>query len=130
MKDSSPVGFSFSFRFLHSRYGRLTTTRFNHSFGSGADCAISLLKGKSPTYGPVTARLVEYGIAHLSQEHMGQIYDYDFGNELVCGSAFEEVWDSLPASSAALPSPLHLGLRLSMHPFLGERNGPHCRTPE
>ena len=34
-----------------------------------------LLKGESPTYGPVTSRLVEYGIARLSQEHKGQIVE-------------------------------------------------------
>lgn len=28
-----------------------------------------LLKGRSPTYGPVTARLVEYGIARLREGH-------------------------------------------------------------
>ena len=34
-----------------------------------------LLKGPSPTYGPVTARLVEYGIARLREGHKGQIVE-------------------------------------------------------
>ena len=34
-----------------------------------------LLKGKSLTYGPVTARLVEYGIAHLREGHKGEIIE-------------------------------------------------------
>jgi hypothetical protein len=34
-----------------------------------------LLKGKSPTYGPVTPRLVEYGIARLREEHEGEIVE-------------------------------------------------------
>ena len=34
-----------------------------------------LLKGQSPTYGLVTARLVEYEIAHLREEHNGQIVE-------------------------------------------------------
>ena len=79
-----------------------------------------MLKGKSPTYGPVTARLVEYGIARLRQnsakfEHKGQIIEplaflslmrwlqtqgrlslqanlrLRLGDESSRGSAFEEV---------------------------------------
>ena len=34
-----------------------------------------LTKGKSPTYGPVTAKLVEYGIARLRQGHQGHIIE-------------------------------------------------------
>ncbi|KAF8223312.1 hypothetical protein L208DRAFT_1426082 [Tricholoma matsutake] len=34
-----------------------------------------LTKGKSPTFGPVTARLVEYGIARLRNHHEGQIVE-------------------------------------------------------
>jgi hypothetical protein len=34
-----------------------------------------LTKGESPTFGPVTARLVEYGVAHLRDEHQGQIVE-------------------------------------------------------
>jgi hypothetical protein len=34
-----------------------------------------LLKGHSPTYGPVTARLVGYEIARLREEHKGQIVE-------------------------------------------------------
>ena len=34
-----------------------------------------LLKGQSPTYGPVTARLVEYGIARLREGHEGEIVE-------------------------------------------------------
>jgi hypothetical protein len=34
-----------------------------------------LTKGKSPTFGPVTARLVEYGIARLRKGHEGQIVE-------------------------------------------------------
>jgi hypothetical protein len=74
-----------------------------------------LLKGQSPTYGPVTARLVEYGIARLREGHKGQIVEplaflslmrwlqgqghlnleanlrSRLGNESERGSAFEEV---------------------------------------
>ena len=32
-----------------------------------------VINGKSPQYGPVTARLVEYGIARLRKEHEGRI---------------------------------------------------------
>ena len=31
--------------------------------------------GKSPIFGPVTARLVEYGIARLRNDHKGQIIE-------------------------------------------------------
>ncbi len=34
-----------------------------------------LLKGKSPTYGPVTEQLVEYGIARLREGHKGEIVE-------------------------------------------------------
>ena len=34
-----------------------------------------LTQGKSPTFGPVTARLVEYGLAHLRVEHKGHIVE-------------------------------------------------------
>jgi len=34
-----------------------------------------LTKGQSPTFGPVTARLVEYGIARLHEGHKGQIVE-------------------------------------------------------
>jgi hypothetical protein len=33
------------------------------------------LDGKSPTYGPVTVKLVEYGIARLRNEHEGHIVE-------------------------------------------------------
>jgi hypothetical protein len=74
-----------------------------------------LLKGISPTYGPVTDRLVEYGIARLREGHKGQIIEplaflslmkwleteerlsieanlrLRLGNEVARGGAFEEV---------------------------------------
>ena len=77
-----------------------------------------LLKGKSPTYGPVPVELVKYGIAHLRWENMkyqGQIVEplaflslmrwlqdqhhlspeanlrLELGNEAACGSNFEKV---------------------------------------
>src|SRR6266576_953140 len=74
-----------------------------------------LLKGQSPTYGPVTERLVEYGIARLRGGRTGQIVEplaflslmrwlqgqrhlsleanlrLRLGNESERGSAFEEV---------------------------------------
>jgi hypothetical protein len=74
-----------------------------------------LLKGQSPTYGPVTARLVEYGIARLREGHEGEIVEplaflslkrwlegeghlnieanlrLRLGNKSERGSAFEEV---------------------------------------
>jgi hypothetical protein len=74
-----------------------------------------LLEGQSPTYGPVTARLVEYGIARLREGHEGEIVEplaflslmrwlegeghlnikanlrLRVGNESDRGSAFEEV---------------------------------------
>ncbi|KAN0121604.1 hypothetical protein V8E52_003500, partial [Russula decolorans] len=74
-----------------------------------------LLKGQSPTYGPVTARLVEYGLAHLREGHKGHIVEplaflslmrwlqdkghlsleanlrSRLGNESERGNAFEEV---------------------------------------
>ena len=74
-----------------------------------------LLKGKSPTYGPVTTLLVEYGIARLRKGHTGQIIEplaflslmrwlqdkghlsleanlrSRLGNESERGNAFEEV---------------------------------------
>ena len=34
-----------------------------------------LLKGESPTFGPVPTELVEYGIAHLRDRHNGQIVE-------------------------------------------------------
>ncbi|KAF8326242.1 hypothetical protein F5887DRAFT_1144981 [Amanita rubescens] len=34
-----------------------------------------LIKGESPNYGPVTAKLVEYGIACLREDHDGQIVE-------------------------------------------------------
>ncbi|KAK2464549.1 hypothetical protein APHAL10511_003407 [Amanita phalloides] len=34
-----------------------------------------LIKGKSPEYGPVTTKLVEYGIARLCEEHKGHIVE-------------------------------------------------------
>lgn len=34
-----------------------------------------LIKGKPPTYGPVTAKLVEYGIARLREGHKGHIIE-------------------------------------------------------
>ena len=34
-----------------------------------------LTKGRSPTFGPVTTRLVEYGLARLRSEHKGHIIE-------------------------------------------------------
>jgi hypothetical protein len=34
-----------------------------------------LIRGTPPTFGPVTARLVEYGLAHLRDEHKGHIVE-------------------------------------------------------
>jgi len=34
-----------------------------------------LIKGESPSYGPVTTKLVEYGIARLGEDHDGQIVE-------------------------------------------------------
>jgi hypothetical protein len=74
-----------------------------------------LIKGQSPTNGPVTVQLVAYGIARLREDHKGKIVEplaflsltkwlqtqgrldlqanlrIPLDNELACGSGFEEV---------------------------------------
>jgi hypothetical protein len=106
-----------------------------------------LLKGHSPTYGPVTARFVEYGIARLREEHKGQIVEplaflslmrwlqgqrhlnletnlrLRLGNESDRGSFFEEIGILYLFERCATQSPSPRFLTFDA-PLLGRRKWP------
>ena len=68
--DSRRVSFSFNLHFLISRSSDPVALR------EAAQVIQShLTKGDSPTFGPVTVRLVEYGLVRLRDRHEGQIVE-------------------------------------------------------